>query len=105
MTPKEMFFHTLKIGAAIDAIFIAVVYSTGHNDSQVLANHLMAILSMIIVFLVSFYRAAGVEHRQHAEWVAQARKDIHYPLRAAFEAKVTDVDYSERRRNRIHEVV
>lgn len=103
MSPKQTFVRSFKRAMVVDLIFLCVLYATTSNDQQMLANHLMAILSFFIVALFAFYRAAGVEHQQYGEWIAEQKAAIHYPLRSSFDSKVNAAE-GERRKYRFHEV-
>jgi hypothetical protein len=103
-SPKQMFVRTFKLSMVAYAFAMCLLYGTTHGAQQMEVSNVVAILCFLIVLLFSFWRALGVEHANHAEWLARAGESIHYPIGSEFADKLASVD-RERRSTRINEFV
>jgi hypothetical protein len=95
---NKVFTRTLKRGLAVDIVFLIVLYCTSHTDVQFMADTLITVLSLMIVVLLAVYAKMGAAHESNMAWIRKSKASIHYPLRAAFEAKANAP--SERREYR-----
>jgi cell division protein FtsW (lipid II flippase) len=97
---KQVFSRVLKRGLALDIIFLFVLYSTSHTEFQILAAHLIAVLSVAIVILLACYFAMGVEHKEQEQWLETTKASIHQPLRSKFDEKVVQLGQERRKYRR-----
>jgi len=104
-SPKKMFVHTFKLSMAAYLFAMCILYGTSHGSQQLDVSNLVAVLSFVIVLLVSFWRALGVEHANHAEWMKGVEESIHYPIGHEFANKLAMVDHERRSNRRVNEFV
>jgi len=102
-SPKQMFVRTFKLSMAAYVVAMCILYGTTHGSQQLDVSNLVAVLSFVIVILVSFWRALAVEHANHAEWMKGIEESIHYPIGHEFADKLAMVEGERRSNRRVNE--
>jgi signal transduction histidine kinase len=92
MKPTKVFRRVFFRLSIVDLIGLVYLYCTSENEQQFLLVHVIAVLSILLIFMIALYCACIVDQRRYDKWLSESERDVHHPLKQSFNDKVDDAE-------------